>query len=113
MDQGDGGTRRVVRPRSAHDTFQSGVDDATQTGEAAEEGAQRLSFGRRPLDEDKGPMVATSARGPPPPTAPRSSEIKGGSVPEVEQGGVLGRVFQCAVCGSDLHFYRGEVPLPP
>ena len=33
--------------------------------------------------------------------------------PEVEQGGVLVRVRNCGICGSDLHFYRGEFPAPP
>ena len=46
-------------------------------------------------------------------TAPRRFEIKEVSVPAVEPGGVLVRVCQCGVCGSDLHFYRGELPLPP
>ena len=46
-------------------------------------------------------------------TAPRRFEIKEVSVPALEPGGVLVRVCQCGVCGSDLHFYRGELPLPP
>lgn len=44
---------------------------------------------------------------------PRSLELKEIDVPAVEPGGVLVRVSQCGVCGSDLHFYRGELPLPP
>ena len=44
---------------------------------------------------------------------PKSLELKEIDVPAVEPGGVLVRVSQCGVCGSDLHFYRGELPLPP
>jgi L-iditol 2-dehydrogenase len=44
--------------------------------------------------------------------APHTFEIKEVEVPTVEPGGVLVRVSQCGVCGSDLHFYRGELPLP-
>jgi 2-desacetyl-2-hydroxyethyl bacteriochlorophyllide A dehydrogenase len=33
--------------------------------------------------------------------------------PAVEPGGVLVRVRNCGICGSDLHFYRGEFPSPP
>lgn len=46
-------------------------------------------------------------------TGPRAFEIRQVDVPTVEPGGVLVRVCQCGVCGSDLHFYRGELPLPP
>lgn len=45
--------------------------------------------------------------------SPRTFEIKEVEVPALEPGGVLVRVCQCGVCGSDLHFYRGELPLPP
>lgn len=44
---------------------------------------------------------------------PRSMEVKEIEVPAVEPGGVLVRVVQCGICGSDLHFYRGELPLGP
>lgn len=44
---------------------------------------------------------------------PRSFELKEIDVPALEPGGVLVRVSQCGVCGSDLHFFRGELPLPP
>lgn len=44
---------------------------------------------------------------------PRIIEVKDIDVPAPEPGGVLVRVRQCGVCGSDLHFYRGDLPLPP
>jgi L-iditol 2-dehydrogenase len=44
---------------------------------------------------------------------PRTLEMKDIDVPAPEPGGVLVRVRQCGVCGSDLHFYRGDLPLPP
>ncbi|MGB6838610.1 MAG: alcohol dehydrogenase catalytic domain-containing protein [Dehalococcoidia bacterium] len=44
---------------------------------------------------------------------PRTFEVKDIDVPALEAGGVLVRVRQCGVCGSDLHFYRGDLPLPP
>jgi threonine dehydrogenase-like Zn-dependent dehydrogenase len=34
-------------------------------------------------------------------------------VPDVAPGRVLVRVRNCGICGSDLHFYRGEFPSPP
>jgi len=46
-------------------------------------------------------------------TGPRSFEVKDIEVPALEPGGVMVRVCQCGICGSDLHFYRGELPLPP
>jgi L-iditol 2-dehydrogenase len=46
-------------------------------------------------------------------TAPHTFEVKDVDVPAVEPKSVLVRVCQCGVCGSDLHFYRGELPLPP
>jgi threonine dehydrogenase-like Zn-dependent dehydrogenase len=33
--------------------------------------------------------------------------------PKVTPGRVLVRVRNCGICGSDLHFYRGEFPSPP
>ena len=44
---------------------------------------------------------------------PRAFEIKDVDVPEAGPGEVLVRVRSVGVCGSDLHFYRGEFPVPP
>jgi 2-desacetyl-2-hydroxyethyl bacteriochlorophyllide A dehydrogenase len=44
---------------------------------------------------------------------PGSFEVKQLDVPAVEPGGVLVRVRNCGICGSDLHFYRGEFPAVP
>lgn len=44
---------------------------------------------------------------------PKTFEIKDVDVPEPGAGEVLVRVRNVGVCGSDLHFYRGEFPLPP
>ena len=44
---------------------------------------------------------------------PQRFEIQQVDVPEVQPGGVLVRVRNCGICGSDLHFYRGEFPAPP
>ncbi len=33
-------------------------------------------------------------------------------VPEMEPGGILVRVAACAICGSDLHFWRGDSEFP-
>ena len=41
---------------------------------------------------------------------PQQFEIQDVPVPELEPGGVLIRVRNCGICGSDLHFYRGEFP---
>jgi 2-desacetyl-2-hydroxyethyl bacteriochlorophyllide A dehydrogenase len=43
---------------------------------------------------------------------PRSIEIKDVDVPEPRAGEVLVRMRKVGVCGSDLHFFRGEFPLP-
>ncbi len=40
-------------------------------------------------------------------------EIKDAPVPEPGAGEVLLRVRACGICGSDLHFYRGELPALP
>jgi D-arabinose 1-dehydrogenase-like Zn-dependent alcohol dehydrogenase len=32
--------------------------------------------------------------------------------PEVEPGGVLVRVTSAAICGSDLHYWRGDSRMP-
>src|SRR5438105_1660532 len=34
-------------------------------------------------------------------------------LPDPEPGAILVRVSYANVCGSDLHFWRGETPLPP
>ena len=41
---------------------------------------------------------------------PQQFEIQDVPVPALEPGGVLVRVHNCGICGSDLHFYRGEFP---
>ncbi len=46
-------------------------------------------------------------------TGPRAFELKDVDVPQPEEGQVLVRVRSVGVCGSDLHFYRGEFPVPP
>ena len=46
-------------------------------------------------------------------TGPRAFELKDVDVPQPEAGQVLVRVRSVGVCGSDLHFYRGEFPVPP
>ncbi len=44
---------------------------------------------------------------------PQRFEIKEVPVPEIEPDGVLVRVRNCGICGSDLHFFRGEFPSAP
>ena len=44
--------------------------------------------------------------------APRQFEIADVDVPQPAAGEALVRVRSVGVCGSDLHFYRGEFPLP-
>lgn len=44
---------------------------------------------------------------------PRAFELKDVDVPRPEPGQVLVRVRSVGVCGSDLHFYRGEFPVAP
>lgn len=44
---------------------------------------------------------------------PRAFEIHHVEAPVAGPGEVLVRVRNVGVCGSDLHFYRGEFPLPP
>ena len=44
--------------------------------------------------------------------APRRFEIADVDVPQPAAGEALVRVRSVGVCGSDLHFYRGEFPLP-
>ncbi len=43
----------------------------------------------------------------------RTFEIQDADVPAPAAGEVLVRVRSVGVCGSDLHFYRGEFPVPP
>ncbi len=44
---------------------------------------------------------------------PQRFEIQDVPVPDVEPEGVLVRVRNCGICGSDLHFFRGEFPSAP
>ena len=44
---------------------------------------------------------------------PGKFEILDVEVPVAAAGEVLVRVRSVGVCGSDLHFYRGEFPVPP
>ncbi|MGB2694090.1 MAG: alcohol dehydrogenase catalytic domain-containing protein [Dehalococcoidia bacterium] len=46
-------------------------------------------------------------------SGPQAFELPETDVPEVQPGGVLVRVRNCGICGSDLHFYRGEFPSAP
>ena len=40
-------------------------------------------------------------------------EVRETPVPAPGPGEVLLRVRACGICGSDLHFYRGQLPMPP
>ena len=46
-------------------------------------------------------------------TGPQQLEVQEAETPEPQPGYVLVRIHNCGVCGSDLHFYRGEFPSPP
>lgn len=46
-------------------------------------------------------------------SGPQRFEVQEIEAPEVQPGGVLVRVRNCGICGSDLHFYRGEYPAIP
>jgi 2-desacetyl-2-hydroxyethyl bacteriochlorophyllide A dehydrogenase len=46
-------------------------------------------------------------------SGPQAFEVQEVETPEVQPGGVLVRVRNCGICGSDLHFYRGEFPALP
>jgi 2-desacetyl-2-hydroxyethyl bacteriochlorophyllide A dehydrogenase len=46
-------------------------------------------------------------------SGPRAFAISDVDVPEPAAGEVLVRVRNVGVCGSDLHFFRGEFPVPP
>ena len=46
-------------------------------------------------------------------TGPRAIEVQEAEPPRPRAGEVLIRVRNVGVCGSDLHFYRGEFPVPP
>ena len=46
-------------------------------------------------------------------SGPRAFELSDVDVPSPAPGQVLVRVRSVGVCGSDLHFYRGEFPVPP
>jgi 2-desacetyl-2-hydroxyethyl bacteriochlorophyllide A dehydrogenase len=45
-------------------------------------------------------------------TAPRTFELREMDMPQPGAGEALIRVRSVGVCGSDLHFYRGEFPVP-
>jgi 2-desacetyl-2-hydroxyethyl bacteriochlorophyllide A dehydrogenase len=45
-------------------------------------------------------------------TAARHVEVRDVPLPAVEQNGVVVRVRNCGICGSDLHWYVGEFPPP-
>lgn len=45
--------------------------------------------------------------------SPRTFEMREMDVPEPGPGEALIRVRSVGVCGSDLHFFRGEFPTPP
>ncbi len=40
-------------------------------------------------------------------------EVQEIEAPQAQPGGVVVRVRNCGICGSDLHFYRGEFPAIP
>ncbi len=44
---------------------------------------------------------------------PQTFEIVTKDWPEAQPGHVLVRVRNCGICGSDLHFYRGDFPAAP
>jgi L-iditol 2-dehydrogenase len=46
-------------------------------------------------------------------TGPQTIEVQQVDAPEPGPGRVIVRVRNCGICGSDLHFYRGEFPSPP
>ena len=44
--------------------------------------------------------------------APRTIELSKAEMPDPKPGWATVRVRNCGVCGSDLHFYRGDFPPP-
>ena len=46
-------------------------------------------------------------------SGPQAFEVRDVEAPEVGPGTVLVRVRNCGICGSDLHFYRGDFPMQP
>lgn len=46
-------------------------------------------------------------------TGPRAIDVRDIDPPAPGAGEVLVRVRNVGICGSDLHFFRGEFPLPP
>ena len=46
-------------------------------------------------------------------TAARTLEVHDVQQPRPAPGEALVRVRNCGICGSDLHFYRGDFPSPP
>ena len=43
-------------------------------------------------------------------SGPSDLELREVPVPDVESGEVLLHVRACSICGSDLQFYRGDLP---
>jgi 2-desacetyl-2-hydroxyethyl bacteriochlorophyllide A dehydrogenase len=46
-------------------------------------------------------------------TSDKQFEVREEPLPDIAPGRVLVRVRNCGICGSDLHFYKGEFPSPP
>lgn len=44
---------------------------------------------------------------------PQRFEVRELDAPDVRTGGVLVRIHNCGICGSDLHMYKGEFPSVP
>lgn len=44
---------------------------------------------------------------------PQRFKVQETERPEVQSGHILVRVRNCGICGSDLHFYRGDFPVAP
>lgn len=44
---------------------------------------------------------------------PQQFELRDVDAPKLQAGHVLVRVRNCGICGSDLHFYKGEFPAAP
>ena len=43
-------------------------------------------------------------------TKPHTFELMNLPVPEVEPGGLLVKITSAGICGSDLHYWRGDIP---
>lgn len=46
-------------------------------------------------------------------SGPQTFEVRETEAPEAGPGNVLVRVRNCGICGSDLHFFRGDFPVAP